>query len=493
MSLIQSATTKSSTQVEPESGHIDLVDNSQPQEELDERNAQNDGTVTPSAPTELLSKQPTAFSLREQLAKRKYRDFRPPSDVASSEPKKDDLRIETNATSDEQTAGPTRTTTVDIAPSIAKERLRRGRKAVKSLFSRKTFEVEQGDTAIDILYENQRGWFFFGTPKFSANTLGPFDVSAWQNAHFQPSPVSILDAQLPDPGWQWEWRTWYVDMSWDVDEEGWQYSFMFQKQFAWHGTHPFSHSFVRRRRWLRKRVRKVRHEDPSMGKDNQTISKGHKLNADYFTIHPAKLVTSKSGSAPSTRPSSTLQMLDPSPDDASDEDEEVLDMGTLLRRLKRSKVDREKISLVLRFMDQGGDELHYLADEVPHILSLFLFQYSRRSLLSAMVRKIDAASDHRNEHQRRQEPEHKDEKGSIDNLQRAIEAADKEIQRLEFWSDIKDAVSKGESVGAAAVGKGWGHGWQGVDQSGPAQTKMPKTDGSGHLEKEESGKGKATQ
>jgi hypothetical protein len=41
-----------------------------------------------------------------------------------------------------------------------------------------------------------------------------------------------------------------------VDEEGWEYSFFF-RGFVWHGTSPWFHSFVRRRRWIRLRRRRM--------------------------------------------------------------------------------------------------------------------------------------------------------------------------------------------------------------------------------------------
>lgn len=113
---------------------------------------------------------------------------------------------------------------------------------------------DQINTAIDILYENQRGAFTFGMPHFSSNSLSTFDPAPWTTSHHRPSAVNISNAQLPDLSWTWVWSTWYVDMCRDVDEQGWEYSLLFRGT-AWHGNHPWFHSFVRRRRWIRKRVR----------------------------------------------------------------------------------------------------------------------------------------------------------------------------------------------------------------------------------------------
>ena len=87
-----------------------------------------------------------------------------------------------------------------------------------------------------------------------------------------------------------------------------------------------------------------------------------------------------------------------------------------------------------------------------------------------MIRKIDAASDHREEHKRKQEPEGQGEKQKIDDLLKAVKAADKQIQQLEYWSDIKATVQAGTSISAAAEKSGWSEAWQGVDKSGPLRT-----------------------
>jgi hypothetical protein len=204
----------------------------------------------------------------------------------------------------------------------------------------------------DVLYENQRGAFLFGVPFFSSRALGQFEPAAWVDGSFRKSRVGVADAQLPDPSWRWAWRTWYVDMGRDVDEEGWEYSFFF-RGFRWHGTHPWFHSFVRRRRWLRKRVRR-------RGRDGGDGEGAHRMNPEYFTIHSDK-----------GRP---LEGMSPSPsmsnkewgveENATWEELDMADLATLLRALKEAPVDSERISLIGRFLEQGGDDLNYLAKEV---------------------------------------------------------------------------------------------------------------------------------
>jgi hypothetical protein len=209
------------------------------------------------------------------------------------------------------------------------------------------------DSHIDVLYENQRGWFIFGLPLFSSRALWnlKIDKAPWVDANFKPSAVNITNAQVPDPSWTWEWKTWYVDMSHDVDEEGWQYSFWFRGA-AWHGNHPWFHSFVRRRRWLRKRVKQ---RLPPKSKDGR-----ERLFGETFSIGTTLLRTGTMGTGTGTRQGSMTGV--------EEEDEEIRDVATLMRILKRSAIDREKIVAINRFIEEGGEELHYLPQQVnnPH-------------------------------------------------------------------------------------------------------------------------------
>lgn len=216
---------------------------------------------------------------------------------------------------------------------------------------------------IDVLYENQRGSWLCGLPRFSSASLLNFDGPAWRNGFGHTSGVSVVDAQTPDPSWKWAWSTWYVDMSGDVDEEGWQYSFMFRRGTAWHGSHPWYHSFVRRRRWIRKRVKSTRRQPgelPSEGRQGKHDA--HRLNADYFTLHNAKTLSHPDSIAPSVMSPTISKYNTHAQED--DEAMEVDSMGSLLRAMKKAKVDREKIALVLRFLDEGGDDIYYLTNEV---------------------------------------------------------------------------------------------------------------------------------
>ncbi|KAF1999773.1 hypothetical protein P154DRAFT_523082 [Amniculicola lignicola CBS 123094] len=304
---------------------------------------------------------------------------------------------------------------------------------------------------IDILYENQRGWFVFGIPLFSSKALWNLrlDHAGWVDSSFKPSPVNITNAQVPDPSWVWEWKSWYVDMSPDVDEEGWQYSLWFRGGAAWHGNHPWFHSFVRRRRWLRKRSKQ---RLPPKKKDDR-----ERLFGETFSIGTTLARTSTMG----------RMSMEGSNQEAS-VDEEIKDVGTLLRRLKAAAIDREKIVIINRFIDEGGEELHYLAEQIPAIMSLLVFQNSRRQLLANLMNTFDSAKDHREEHKREGKPENEVEERRINNLLKSVEAADAECKKLEYWSDIRKLTENGQAGHATDSASGWDEKWQGVDASGAA-------------------------
>lgn len=202
------------------------------------------------------------------------------------------------------------------------------------------------DAHIDVLYENQRGWFVFGIPLFSSKALWNFrvDPAPWVDSKFRPSAVNITNAQVPDPSWVWDWKSWYVDMSLDVDEEGWQYSLLF-KGSPWHGNHPWFHSFVRRRRWLRKRVKQ---KLPPKTKENAR----ERLFGETFSI------------GTTLARSATLGTMSAQDSSMNSLNEEVKDIATLMSKLKKAAIDREKIVIIHKFIDDGGEELHYLAEQV---------------------------------------------------------------------------------------------------------------------------------
>jgi hypothetical protein len=342
--------------------------------------------------------------------------------------------------------------------------LERGKARARRALNRKRTlgRGKEEDSVIDILYENQRGAFFFGVPMFSSSSLLNFDPRPWQNAAFRTSASDIRNAQVPDPSWIWDWKSWYVDMSRDVDEEGWEYSFSFQKGFAWHGNHPWFHSFVRRRRWLRKRVRR----DTS----RKTKERGHELTADYFTIHP-KILRGPSPNGSLTY--SALRARGFQNDDVSVQDVDIVDIGTLILMLRKAAVDREKLVAVRKFVNQGGDELFYLSDRMSDIMSLFIYQSSRRQLLAELIEHFDKSSARKeslSSHMHSDEESKKQHEAAVkqaNNLSRAVEAADQQVKHLEYWSDIKSMARHGETLHATDNDRWNSTKWQGLDPASP--------------------------
>jgi len=52
-------------------------------------------------------------------------------------------------------------------------------------------------------------------------------------------------------------------------------------------------------------------------------------------------------------------------------DEEIGNIPTLMKKLKAAAIDREKIIYIHKFIDDGGEELHYLAEQVTHHARIF--------------------------------------------------------------------------------------------------------------------------
>ncbi|KAL4913745.1 hypothetical protein BDW62DRAFT_192040 [Aspergillus aurantiobrunneus] len=240
---------------------------------------------------------------------------------------------------------------------------------------------------LDILYENQRGWFFFGIPLYSNQSLLNIDPAPWINASGKRSFVNITNAQVPDPSWDWAWKTWYVDMSGDVDEQGWQYAFSFSTSSSWHGTHPFWHSFVRRRRWVRLRVKRASHERYRRGQTG--LEMAHTLNEDYFTIHSAarrKRASSLERASRATSMNLGRAFVD---GDKEAVEDEIKNIPALMYALKAAIVDREKLDAVRKFVDDGGEELYYLDGKIPEIMTRFVYQTSRWQLLTYLGETIE--------------------------------------------------------------------------------------------------------
>ncbi|ORX91877.1 hypothetical protein K493DRAFT_316900 [Basidiobolus meristosporus CBS 931.73] len=202
-------------------------------------------------------------------------------------------------------------------------------------------EDEEPTTKVEILYENQRGLWICGTPHFSYKMLNPFDNPPWTDEYQRFSPVDIHSAQLPDPSWVWADPYWHIDMSGDVDEDGWEYAFIFQCQ-SWHGDFRFFRSFVRRRRWIRHR--KYKDRKPTF--------------AEQQMIYPLK-----DGAEDD-------EAQEPAP--AKSED--------IIARLEECRIDRERFVVIKDYFQSCGES--ELRSKIHEILCALNYSYSRTRFLS---------------------------------------------------------------------------------------------------------------
>ena len=416
---------------------ISLVDTTKPKESFEEEVLSPSSSIPRSDSGTLLSRQWTKGGLQKQLAQRKYAKYQEgKEDNSGSLPESGDESRNTEVQ-----------TFQEGEPRKDSGRTGRLRDRIPFRKKAKAKSREKADTFIDVLYENQRGSFFCGIPLYSSNSLLNFDPSPWQTANFRDSAVNITNFQLPDPSWVWDWKTWYVDMSHDVDEEGWEYSFSFNGVYSWHGTHPFLYSFVRRRRWLRRRVRT--HLPMADGKKS-SMKNAHLLNEDYFTIHAKKRSRSRESSADGSNNQSSLIPEVRGGDDDEEELREISDISALMAALRRSRVDREKIAAVKIFLEQGGDELFYLAEKMPEIMAVFVHQTSCRQLQSYLLQILDETTSDRKD---KDDGNGKEDSGTdltaqklkTDNLLKAINAAGVHINDLHYWSDLRNRATSSEA------------------------------------------------
>ncbi|KAB8269828.1 hypothetical protein BDV30DRAFT_229528 [Aspergillus minisclerotigenes] len=368
---------------------LNLIDNTSPTRRLSDDEGLSEVTTADdlSRNTSRRWKKP---SVRRELTKRKYKKWQPhklgiTDDDADRRPS--DARLSLTATyTNNEGESLVDTSTVPTTEQRDFGASEQENDDPESVTGHGVRGLKPG-SELDILYENQRGWFFFGIPLYSHGSLLNFDPSAWVTYDFRDSPVNITNAQVPDPSWEWAWKTWYVDMSGDVDDQGWQYSFSFSSS-AWHGSHPWFHSFVRRRRWVRLRVKKAS-ERSRRGRSGFEMA--HMLNEDYFTIHTAKKKRAASAGRGSQGPSTHLSRATTNVDEEGPL-EEIGNIPTLMYALKNAKIDREKFDILRRFVAEGGQELYYLDEKMQDIMALFVFQASRWQLVTYMTDLIEELS-----------------------------------------------------------------------------------------------------
>lgn len=298
------------------------------------------------------------------------------------------------------------------------------------------------------------GWIHLPGVRASAAPLWRRPLThSTANEYHKASPTSTHTAQVPDPSWEWIWPEWRVNHQEGMDEDGWEYSFAFSKMFSWHGA-KWWNSFVRRRAWIRKRAEKQMQDisaDPYM------------LNTDYFTVraasHPKHLSNGSLGSRVASK--SSMSQLSAS---EMEEQPDIQDMETLLRTLRYARIDREKREAVYNYLDHATD-LSELQTEMHEIMSLFVFQASRRQLLSHLMRKHDETVQELASKGSKDKAWLRPRKKALD---AAVKHAQEEVRRLAYWSDVKRMAEDGELRDSFDSEQGWFDANSGLDQSGPA-------------------------
>ncbi|EMR10061.1 hypothetical protein PNEG_01812 [Pneumocystis murina B123] len=266
------------------------------------------------------------------------------------------------------------------------------------------------NTVVDVLYENQRGISLCGTLIFSANSLFFFDPSPWTDKNFRYSPVNIFTATCPDPSWRWTWDKWRIDMYGNVDPDGWSYSFSFKSK-RWYGTSIWFHSFVRRRKWVRQR--QCCFDDPRSEDDG-----------NYFTI---------SSSYDPSR--SLISTISPNKDvlSVSDNSEDDISVHDLLKRLRESRIDRERLHILKNFIIYNNKRIDSLKDLIKDILDCFIFQESRRQLLAFLIKMAKGVQTEN--YTLSDFSEETKKETNKDNIFELIDLIKKEIHKYEFWED----------------------------------------------------------
>ncbi|KAF9427303.1 hypothetical protein BGZ94_005159 [Podila epigama] len=288
----------------------------------------------------------------------------------------------------------------------------------------------EGDFVYEFLYQHQRGAFFLGTPKFSSKSLLPVDPDEWTDNRFEISAMDITNYELPDPSWEWVHKSWLVDMTSDVDEDGWEYAMTFHGS-PWHGNHEVLRSFARRRRWLRLRKRKgtmmnkaaplpervypTSVSSATWTKLDLTLDEPSPFPEDLEDLERGDSKRSKdNGKGKGKDKDKGTGMLEPSPS--------LLKPIDLYKILKKARSDREKLAYAAQYVVRYPGEFSDLETRLDKYLNLFDYESSRRDFLTMLsVYGRNSA---------------------------AVQAA---VNRLEFYSDQKVVLNKYDKTKSAKL------------------------------------------
>ncbi|KAG8427803.1 hypothetical protein J3459_006338 [Metarhizium acridum] len=189
--------------------------------------------------------------------------------------------------------------------------------------------------------------------------------------------------------------------------------------FSWHEPRWWN-SFVRRRVWIRKRARR---------RPADVDSSGHLLNSDYFTIRPASSRSSNRRSVASVASS------------------RLPSKSSIARTSIKEMEEAQEIENIERYCRFCGHRESILQDEMHEIMSIFVFQASRRQLLTHLMRKYDDTA------RKLEDNDNKDDKNLLERkkaLEAAVKHAEEEVSKLAYWSDRQ---KNGRERGAEVVAR----------------------------------------
>ena len=150
---------------------------------------------------------------------------------------------------------------------------------------------------------------------------------------------------------------------------------------------------------------------------------------------------------------------------------DIEDLVTLMQVLRLSRIDREKREAIDNYLEHATD-IEGLQGEMHEIMSLFIFQASRRLLLCKLMQKHN---DTTKELGKKDSTELRQLKDALD---AAVRHADEEVRRLAYWSDVKHMVANGETRISLEDDRGCFYdAYQGVDDSGPLPPNKGKLPG----------------
>lgn len=146
----------------------------------------------------------------------------------------------------------------------------------------------------------------------------------------------------------------------------------------------------------------------------------------------------------------------------------------LLNVLRSSRIDREKREAVENYLEHA-DDLSDLQNEMQEIMSTFVYQASRKQLLSHLTYKYDEIT-------RKLEQENQKDDTELlkrqDALRAVIERANEEAGKLVYWSDVRQVAEQGDLRVSVDGDPGWYDSHPGLDCSGPTEPNRGKLHGS---------------